>query len=126
PRTRAGYAEMLAARVAGAEPSEGTDGTAAGEGLPFDERLMVGLRCREGVNLERLARQERLAPSLLDGLRRRLGDYERRGLLRVEGPRWRLADPEGLALSNGVLREMLAWWQELERPSPQAHLAPVP
>jgi coproporphyrinogen III oxidase-like Fe-S oxidoreductase len=126
PRTRAGYAEMLAARAAGAEPSEGTDGTAAGEGLPFDERLMVGLRCREGVNLERLARQERLAPSLLDGLRRRLGDYERRGLLRVEGPRWRLADPEGLALSNGVLREMLAWWQELERPSPQVHLAPVP
>lgn len=126
PRTRAGYAEMLAARVAGAEPSAGTDGTAAGEGMPFDERLMVGLRCREGVNLERLARQERLAPSLLDGLRRRLGDYERRGLLRVEGPRWRLADPEGLALSNGVLREMLAWWQELERPSPQVHLAPVP
>jgi len=118
PRTRAGYAEMLAARVEA--PAED------GEGMPFDERLMVGLRCREGVNLERLARQERLAPALLDGLRRRLGDYERRGLLRVEGPRWRLADPEGLALSNGVLREMLAWWQELERPSPQAHPAPVP
>ncbi|WP_216916078.1 MULTISPECIES: radical SAM family heme chaperone HemW [unclassified Synechococcus] len=118
PRTRAGYAEMLAARVEA--PAED------GEGMPFDERLMVGLRCREGVNLERLARQERLAPALLDGLRRRLGDYERRGLLRVEGPRWRLADPEGLALSNGVLREMLAWWQELERPSPQAHPAPAP
>lgn len=118
PRTRAGYAEMLAARVEA--PAED------GEGMPFDERLMVGLRCREGVNLERLARQERLAPALLDGLRRRLGDYERRGLLRVEGPRWRLADPEGLALSNGVLREMLAWWQELERPAPQAHPAPAP
>ncbi|WP_216918815.1 radical SAM family heme chaperone HemW [Synechococcus sp. CCAP 1479/9] len=129
PRTRAGYAEMLAATVAldgeAEGVAEGPDG-AEGEGMPFDERLMVGLRCREGVNLERLARQERLAPALLDGLRRRLGDYERRGLLRVEGPRWRLADPEGLALSNGVLREMLAWWQELERPSPQAHPAPAP
>lgn len=118
PRTRAGYAEMLAARVEA--PAED------GEGMPFDERLMVGLRCREGVNLEHLARQERLAPSLLDGLRARLGDYERRGLLRVEGPRWRLADPEGLALSNGVLREMLAWWQELERPSPRGRPAPAP
>jgi oxygen-independent coproporphyrinogen-3 oxidase len=123
PRTRAGYAEALAATEALDGGAEGVEG---GEGMPFDERLMVGLRCREGVNLERLARQERLAPALLDGLRRRLGDYERRGLLRVEGPRWRLADPEGLALSNGVLREMLAWWQELERPSPQAQPAPAP
>jgi oxygen-independent coproporphyrinogen-3 oxidase len=123
PRTRAGYAEMLAATGA----LDGVlDGDVEGEGMPFDERLMVGLRCREGVNLERLARRERLAPALLDGLRRRLGDYERRGLLRVEGPRWRLADPEGLALSNGVLREMLAWWQELERPAPQAQPAPAP
>jgi coproporphyrinogen III oxidase-like Fe-S oxidoreductase len=87
---------------------------------------MVGLRCREGVNLERLARQECLAPALLDRLRARLGDYERRGLLRVEGPRWRLADPQGLALSNGVLREMLAWWQELEQTSPRAQPAPAP
>ncbi|MEA5391498.1 radical SAM family heme chaperone HemW [Cyanobium gracile UHCC 0139] len=123
PRTRAGYAEMLASTAAlGGE----AEGVAEEDGMPFDERLMVGLRCREGVNLERLARQERLAPSLLDGLRQRLGDYERRGLLRVEGPRWRLADPEGLALSNGVLREMLAWWQELERPSPQPYRAPAP
>jgi coproporphyrinogen III oxidase-like Fe-S oxidoreductase len=36
------------------------------------------------------------------------------GLLRIEGPRWRLSDPAGLALSNGVLRELLAWWQEQE------------
>lgn len=118
PRTRAGYAEML--------DGEALDGEAQEDGMPFDERLMVGLRCREGVNLERLARQECLAASLLDGLRARLEDYERRGLLRVEGPRWRLADPEGLALSNGVLREMLAWWQELERPSPRGQLAPAP
>ena len=34
-----------------------------------------------------------------------------RGLLLEEGERWRLRDPEGLALSNGVLRELLAWWE---------------
>jgi oxygen-independent coproporphyrinogen-3 oxidase len=106
PRTRAGYAEALAARAE--QPAED------GEGMPFDERLMVGLRCREGVNLERLARQENLKASQLEGLRQRLATYETRGLLRIEGPRWRLADPQGLALSNGVLRELLAWWQEQE------------
>lgn len=75
---------------------------------------MVGLRRREGVNMEQLARQERLEAPQLEGLRERLAAYERRGLLCIEGPRWRLADPAGLALSNGVLREMLAWWQDLE------------
>jgi oxygen-independent coproporphyrinogen-3 oxidase len=79
--------------------------------MPFDELLMVGLRRREGVNLERLVQRHRLEPALLEELRRRLDAYERRGLLCIEGPRWRLADPAGLALSNGVLREMLAWWQ---------------
>lgn len=112
PRTREGYETALAATVALAaqveEPAE------AEEGMPFDERLMVGLRCREGVNMDRLARQERLEASQVKALRERLWAYERRGLLCVEGPRWRLADPAGLALSNGVLREMLAWWQELE------------
>lgn len=112
PRTRAGYAEALAARTE--EPADD------GEGMPFDERLMVGLRCREGVNLERLARQESLKPSQLERLRQRLAAYEQRGLLRVEGPRWRLADPQGLALSNGVLRELLAWWQEQEPPPTSA------
>ena len=112
PRTRAGYAEALAASLALAD---------AGEGMPFDERLMVGLRRREGVNMERLARQERLEAPQLEALRQRLAAYERRGLLCIEGPRWRLADPAGLALSNGVLREMLAWWEELEQA-----LAPAP
>ncbi|MCP9786382.1 radical SAM family heme chaperone HemW [Cyanobium sp. N5-Cardenillas] len=112
PRTRAGYAEALAARTE--EPADD------GEGMPFDERLMVGLRCREGVNLERLARQESLKPSQLERLRQRLAPYEQRGLLRVEGPRWRLSDPQGLALSKGVLRELLAWWQEQEPPPASA------
>ncbi len=109
PRTRANYEEALAAPPP--EPAE----EAGSEGMPFDERLMVGLRRREGVNLEGLARRHHLDPTLLEGLRRRLADYERRNLLCIEGPRWRLADPAGLALSNGVLREMLAWWQEQEQ-----------
>jgi oxygen-independent coproporphyrinogen-3 oxidase len=37
----------------------------------------------------------------------------------VEGGRWRLQDPEGLALSNAVLRDVLEWWQE-QRPGAPA------
>ena len=69
--------------------------------MPLDERWMVGLRRREGVRIQ--------AP---EALRRRWQPFVERGLLLQEGPRWRLRDPEGLALSNAVLRELLAWWEE--------------
>ncbi len=123
PRTRQGYAEALAlalpVEVAEREPQAPADAA----GMPFDERLLVGLRRREGVNMRQLAREHQVDPARLLALRERLGDHERRGVLRIEGPRWRLADPAGLALSNGVLRVMLAWWQEQE---PHLPLAAAP
>lgn len=101
PRTREDYGRWLAAGEAGRQ--------VAGPGMPLDERLMVGLRRREGVHMARLAREHGLSQAALADLRRRLADQERRGLLLVEGPRWRLSDPLGLALSNVVLRDILAW-----------------
>ena len=84
--------------------------------MPLDERLLVGLRRREGVHLPRLLAQAgwdgASRQGCLEELRRRLEPWSGEGLLRIEGPRWRLTDPAGLALSNGVLRELLAWWQE--------------
>ena len=59
-----------------------------------------------------LFRQAGVAEAEVEKLRGRLAGFEQRGLLRVEGPRWRLSDPEGLALSNAVLRELLLWWEE--------------
>lgn len=126
PRTRAAYADWLAqgqgeinasAPLAGAEAFRGHEtatGPAAGQGpgLPFDERLLVGLRRREGVRLAELAWQAGVTDSALDDLLERWQPYRQRGLLLQEGPRWRLSDPEGLALSNGVLRELVAWWEE--------------
>jgi len=113
PRTRQAYAEWLAASEAvseaASEAAEGPPG--AWGGMPFDERLLVGLRRREGVNLEALAAAYPISRESLADLRERLQPYEREGLLRIEGPRWRLSDPEGLALSNGVLRECLEWWE---------------
>jgi oxygen-independent coproporphyrinogen-3 oxidase len=93
PRTREAYAAWLERAEPGPpQPSPG---------MPLDEQLMVGLRRREGVLLE--------AP---EALQRRWQPFVEQGLLRQEGPRWRLSDPEGLALSNAVLRELLVWWEE--------------
>jgi len=105
PRTRAAYAKWLA------ESHPASRGTQA-PGLPFDERLLVGLRRREGVRLADLAGQAGVTSAELGDLLGRWQPFRKRGLLLQEGPRWRLSDPEGLALSNGVLRELVAWWEE--------------
>ncbi len=107
PRTREAYAAWL---------QRERDEAQVPQPMAIDERVMVGLRRREGVQL---------APLLVGldqaELERSWQPYLQRGLLRREGSRWRLSDPEGLALSNAVLREWLAWWAEqveAPRPSP--------
>lgn len=116
PRTRAAYAEAVRQQDATrplAEPSATLEGEdEARPGLPLDELLLVGLRRREGVALGALARERALAPAALETLAQRLETFRQRGLLLIEGDRWRLRAPEGLAISNAVLREMLAWWEE--------------
>ncbi|MCP9790880.1 radical SAM family heme chaperone HemW [Vulcanococcus limneticus Candia 3F8] len=112
PRTREAYGAWLAEAPFAA-------GDSASPGMPFDERVLVGLRRREGVRLERLAAAAGLGAAELAPLLERWRPYRERGLLRAEGGRWRLSDPEGLALSNAVLRELLEWWEErdgLDRP----------
>ncbi|MEB3263423.1 MAG: coproporphyrinogen-III oxidase family protein [Synechococcus sp.] len=108
PRTREAYAAWLAAGGPAAllPPEEG--------GMPLDEQLLVGLRRREGVNLAALAVAHGLTEADREQLRQRLLPFLEAGLLRIEGPRWRLSDPEGLALSNAVLRELLDWCQAWE------------
>lgn len=111
PRTREAYAAWLAAQSVPAPPLDDSDGEpAAGLGMAIDERWMVGLRRREGVNARELAAAAGLGHGALVLLRQQLAPFEQRGLLLVEGDRWRLSDPAGLALSNAVLRELLAWW----------------
>ena len=103
PRTRDGYAQWLQDSPEPIEPPRP---------MPFDERVMVGLRRREGVALAELALACGVALPELDALKRRWQGFLERGLLLQEGNRWRLSDPEGLALSNAVLRELLDWWSE--------------
>ena len=110
PRTREAYADWLA--QPGSPPASPGQ---AYPGMPLDERLLVGLRRREGVSMPALLAEVGLGPEALAALRGRLEPWIGEGLLRIEGPRWRLSDPAGLALSNGVLRELLAWWQEQQQ-----------
>jgi oxygen-independent coproporphyrinogen-3 oxidase len=107
PRTRQGWEAWLAAGQPGLEAT-----APQRPGPPLDELLLVGLRRREGVALPALAAAAGVGPGELADLAERLEPWRARGLLRIEGPRWRLTDPAGMALSNAVLREMLAWWQE--------------
>ena len=119
-RTRDAYAAWLVQALgegAAGDPRrvEAAAGTPPA-GLPLDERLMVGLRRREGVAMEPLLTLQGWAPQevarQVAQLRQRLAVPLEAGWLVIEGSRWRLSDPEGLAVSNLVLRELLAWWQE--------------
>ena len=78
---------------------------------------MKPLLAQQGLAPEEVARQ-------VAQVRQRLAAPLEAGWLVIEGSRWRLSDPEGLALSNGVLRELLAWWQEqLDGSAPQSSRA---
>ncbi|WP_411867756.1 radical SAM family heme chaperone HemW [Vulcanococcus limneticus] len=121
PRTREAYGVWLEQQRGAVGATAEAPSTAAPadeavasalSGMPFDERVLVGLRRREGVRLERLAAAAGLGAAELAPLLERWRPYRERGLLRAEGGRWRLSDPEGLALSNAVLRELLEWWEE--------------
>ena len=101
PRTREGYATWLEQVDAARWQHDAPSAPQPAAGMPLDERWMVGMRRREGVRLQ-----------VPQALRRRWQPFIERGLLLHEGPRWRLRDPEGLALSNAVLRELLEWWEE--------------
>jgi len=81
---------------------------------------MEPLLAQQGWGPKEVARQ-------VAQLRQRLAAPLQAGRLLIEGSRWRLSDPEGLALSNGVLRELLAWWQEqLDASAPQSSRAGLP
>ena len=64
------------------------------------------------------------ATAAANELAQRLEPFRQRGLLRIVGQRWQLSDPEGLALSNAVLREMLSWWDRARAAQPPTASGP--
>lgn len=117
PRTREAYASWLKEQGPKLDSSL-IRGSA--ESLPLDDRLLVGLRCHEGVNLWELARRcgwnERRCSRDLPALEARWQPFLERGLMERFGRRWRLSDPEGMAVSNQVLVEVVEWWELLPDP----------
>ena len=111
PRTREAYG----AWVRGLAPQPAAAGPPAVPAA-LDERLMVGLRRREGVAIAPLLRQAGLGETQRQELLQLLAPERQQGLLLVEGPRWRLSDPAGLALSNAVLVKLLNWWERVGPP----------
>ncbi|WP_413442613.1 radical SAM family heme chaperone HemW [Synechococcus sp. MIT S1220] len=100
PRTREGYRSWLDSQAP-------EDNKSSPRPLPLDDLLLVGLRRREGVDLQALECPDQ------EGLLKRWQPFRRRGLLNLEAGRWCLSDPQGMALSNQVLVEVLLWWEEL-------------
>ena len=100
PRTREGYRAWL----------ESPEISTAGQGMPADDLLLVGLRRREGVDLSDLDVDD----AARESLERRWLPFIEDGLLQRCAGRWQLRDPEGMSLSNRVMLEVVLWWEELE------------
>ena len=109
PRTREGYRDWLETKALSAsEPPE------PWPPIPIDDLLLVGLRRREGVALDRLGCDAHQA------LVRCWADQIDAGLIHRRAGRWQLTDPNGMALSNQVLVEVLLWWEAHSDPEPTA------
>lgn len=116
PRTRQAYASWVENLEQGLLNHGAGEPQPPASSLPLDELLLVGLRRREGVPMAQLLADAGLEPGALEALSRLLKPEQEQGLLLIEGPRWRLSDPAGLALSNTVLAKLLGWWERVGPP----------
>ena len=85
------------------------------EKIDLDEKIMLGLRTREGVNIINLMRdygwsEEKLERNFLK-LIKTWDKYIDSKLLKKEGYRFFLTDPRGMELSNQILIDMFRWWE---------------
>lgn len=71
-----------------------------GTGGDFSERLMLGLRLSDGVDLSKIY------PSIPDVLKRKISAFEKAGYLTVDMPHISLTD-KGMLVSNGIITELL-------------------
>ena len=85
--------------------------------LELDERIMLGLRTREGINIKKLFIEEGWTEDSADKYMKKLlsiwQKYRDGELLKNEGDRFFLSDPKGMELSNQILIAMFAWWEKI-------------
>jgi len=87
------------------------------EEIDLDEKIMLNLRTREGVNVRNLMKDYGWSEEKIEGnylkLTKTWEKYINRGLLENEGDRFFLSDPEGMELSNQILIDMFNWWEKI-------------
>jgi len=115
PRTIAGYKKWIEQ-----QESQGLEKTLCIEEscpMPLDELLMVGLRRREGVHLEDLAKKSGWTQKECDKNLKLLEKYWltflKEGYLLKKNGRFLLSDPKGMQISNQILIQMYLWWDSL-------------
>ncbi|WP_320675003.1 radical SAM family heme chaperone HemW [Prochlorococcus sp. MIT 1341] len=115
PRTRALYKDWLIN-----QEKQGVDSSLLSLNattFPLDEKLLVGLRCREGVDIEQAfknwgwdkAQRKKNLSTFYSKLKTA---FEKGWLLKI-GNRIKLSEPDGMAISNQILVEILLWWDSL-------------
>ncbi len=117
PRTRDGYAKWLEV-----QENDGLDSSLISandeQGIPMDDRLIVGLRRREGINLKLLSQSfnwdENQLETNMNSLIERWKGFLEMGLVKQKGYRFVLTNPNGMEISNQIIVEMLLWFESLD------------
>ena len=85
--------------------------------LDLDEKIMLGMRLREGLNIKKLFSEQgwdkEKSDFYLDKLLKSWDKYLTDGILCNDGDRFFLSEPKGMELSNQVLVTMFTWWDEI-------------
>ena len=85
--------------------------------IDLDEKIMLGLRTKEGINLKKLFNEEGWDDDNLKRFMSKLltiwQKYRDDDLLLNEGDRFFLSDPEGMELSNQIIIAMFDWWDRI-------------
>ncbi len=116
PRTISGYKNWLEQQES--HSLEKTLFFEESKRMPLDELLMIGLRRREGVHLEELAKNvgwtQKECNKNLELLDKYWLNYLKEGYLMKNNGRYFLSDPKGMMISNQILIQMFSWWDALD------------
>ena len=85
--------------------------------IDLDDQILVGLRRREGVDLDALGESwgwnQDECEIYMNSLKSHWKEFFETGCLKNLGNRIALSDPHGMEISNQILVEMILWWDSL-------------
>jgi len=116
PRTIAGYEKWIEKQES--QLLEKTLFIEESRPMPLDELFMIGLRRREGVHYEELAKKVGWTQLECDKNLKLLEKYWqtflKEGYLLRKNGRYFLSNPRGMQISNQILIQMFLWWDSLD------------